>query len=366
MTARSSGLQRDLHLIRRRAWLFIPFFLLGVLVAIAYGSFAGNSNAVASLQLSTVVHDYVTGGDRGFRIFEAEAMTHDDAFKQEVRDAIGDKNFDYARFTIALAPISVADGVSEGTLTVSIKDARLANAEKYRQAWVGVFTREYMNPDGMFRQRFVGKKQQAADDAEKAYQAAYAKLKQMAAGKNLPLDQLVQWNSPGAMVSELGKQEAQLMSRQVQVQAAIDALGSATPATAAAVASSVLGQPVPSGEGLNTLNATNTALKSSLQTIRQQVASYSDGSFDPALLQQIDDVRGADNAKLQALGQLNNVRAVIGSAESTVDTTYSASGGLAGSTLGRVAIVLAVTIVFGLIAIYGIEWLSQIRNKLPD
>jgi len=346
--------------------MFIPFFVFGVLVALAFGSFTGKSNAVATLQLSTIVHDFVAGGDRGFRVFEAEAMTRDDQFKQEVRDAIGDKNFDYSRFTISLTAVSVGDGISDGALTVSIKDDKLAQAQKYRQAFVDVFTREYKNPDGLFRSRFIQKKQDEATIAEKLYQESYAKLKQMPGAKNVPLDQLATWDRAGGLVDELGKQEAQVMAQQAQVQATIDSLGAASPAAAAAVASSVLHQPVAPADAAAALNAANTALKASVAAIRQQRQAFSDGGLDPDFLRQLDEVRGLDNTRHQAIGNAQNVRAVAGSAESTIETTLSQSGGLAGSTRGRVAVVLAVTVIFGLIAIYTVEWLSQIRSNAAD
>ncbi len=56
----------------------------------------------------------------------------------------------------------------------------------------------------------------------------------------------------------------------------------------------------------------------------------------------------------------------VTSAESTVETSYSFSGGAAGTLVGRVAVVLAVTIVFGLIAIYTLEWLSQVSRGASD
>jgi hypothetical protein len=46
-----------------------------------------------------------------------------------------------------------------------------------------------------------------------------------------------------------------------------------------------------------------------------------------------------------------------------VDTSYTFSGGLAGSLLGRIAVAIAITVVFGLIAIYTLEWLSQARSS---
>jgi hypothetical protein len=49
-----------------------------------------------------------------------------------------------------------------------------------------------------------------------------------------------------------------------------------------------------------------------------------------------------------------------------METSYTFSGGLAGSLLGRIAVVIAVTLVFGLIAIYAWEWLSQVRAGVED
>jgi hypothetical protein len=83
MSPHSSGLQRDLNLVRRHAWLFIPFFVFGLLVAYAFGSVAGDANAVATLTLDTVIQDVVAGGDRRGSVFEAESVTADDRFQAE-------------------------------------------------------------------------------------------------------------------------------------------------------------------------------------------------------------------------------------------------------------------------------------------
>lgn len=361
MTPRSTGLHRDLVLLKRRGWLFIPFFILGVVISLAFDNVAGQSNAVATMQLSTVVHDFVAGGDRGFRVFEAQALVYDDRFRQEVIDATGDKNFDYSRYVISLTAVSTADGISDGTLTVSIKDETLANAQKYRQAFVDVFLKEYKNPDGLFRTRFIQKKQDEADTAEKYYQEGLAKLKAMPQAKGLPLDQVAAWDRASALVDELGKQEADLIVQLAQVQGAADA-ANATPASAAALASAILHQQVSAADAIPTLNAMVTSLKAAIVAIRQQRLAVSDVGLDADLLRQLDDVRGLDNTRREATGRAQNVRTVAASAENTVETTYSQSGGLGGSNKGRVAIVLAVTIVFGLIAIYGAEWLSQVRR----
>ncbi len=57
-----------------------------------------------------------------------------------------------------------------------------------------------------------------------------------------------------------------------------------------------------------------------------------------------------------------NARIAIGSSDSTLEIERTFTGGLAGSIVGLIAVVLAVTLVFGLIAIYTVEWLSQVRR----
>ena len=361
-------MERDLNLVRRRAWLFIPFLLLGVLVSFGLGRVAGQANAVASMQLETVVHEVFVGGDRGLRIFEAEAMTSDDAFKKEVITAIGDPNFDYARFSISLNPISVADGVARGVLTVSVKDSTKANAEKYRQAWVDVFTKEYTSPDGMFRQRFIDKRIAVAQAFETGYQASFADLKKIAQarGVTLPLDQIAAGIRTGGFIDELGKQEAQLVGQRAAAQAALTAAKGASPEVAAAIASSTLGISVPAGQAVDALNARAASLDAAVAEIHKQHAAFADSSLDPEVLAAVDKVRAFDQLKLEAYGRLANAQGAVVSAESTIDTSYSFSGGVAGTPLGRVAVILAVTIVFGLIAIYAIEWLSQVRAGSAD
>ena len=55
MPGLTSGLQRDINLVRRRAWLFIPFLFVGILAALFIGRLAGNANAVATMQLAVMV-----------------------------------------------------------------------------------------------------------------------------------------------------------------------------------------------------------------------------------------------------------------------------------------------------------------------
>jgi len=359
----TSGLERDLHLVRRRAWLFIPFLILGIVVALLFGSFAGKANAVATLQLDTVIQDVVSGGDRGLRIFEAQSMTQDDRFRAAVVAASGDPQLDYSRYVISLIPISIGDGVSRGTLTVSIKDGNKATAEKLRQVFVDVYIREYTSLDGLFRKRFIEKKQEVVDEAERRFQEAYKKLKPLADAQHVPLDSLVRihGSADAGPAVEFDKQEAALRGELALVTAAL-----ATPATATSgvQASALLGVMVADGAAAQAaLQARQAILASAIDQLAGRRAAISDGAFDPGFLAQLDGVRALADVKEQSYVRLEAAHVAVTSAQSTLETSYSASGGVSGTTMGRVAIVLAVTIVFGLIAIYLVEWLSQVRAK---
>ncbi|MBA4180100.1 MAG: hypothetical protein C0506_05870 [Anaerolinea sp.] len=342
MPPSASGLQRDLHLLRRRWWLFIPFFFFGVLVAVAFGSFAGQANAVASMQVETVIHELFSGGDRGFRIFEADAMTGDAEFKKKVIEATGDPAFDYARYSISLSPISVADGVSRGVLTVSIQDEDKAAAEKYRQAFVDVFTREYTEPDGLFRRRFIEKKEEVAAEFDKQYQEAIAKLKPLAEAKGLPLEELARPNSVtrNGLLDELNVQEAQLQRELAEVRA------------------------LPTPDAAQ--QQRRTQLEGAIKALQAYELSLNPVSFDAEFRALVIEAQSAADLRYESYIRLNNARGAAVSAQSDIETSYSFSGGLSGSLLGRVAIVIAVTLIFGLIAIYTIEWLSQIRSHSQD
>lgn len=335
MPPRTSGLYRDINLLKRRWWVFVPFFLFGILMAMAFGSVAGQSNAVASLQLDTVLHELFSGGDRGFRVFEAESMTGDPEFKQMVVEATGDPEFDYSRFSVSLSPISVADGVSRGILTVSILDDDKLLAEKYRKAFVDVFTREYSSQDGLFRRRFIAKKQEVAVEFEARYAAAYARLKPLAEARGLPVDEIARSNSVTrtALPDELNKQEAELQAELAEVKA-----GALVDAPRAA------------------------QLEKAIKTLQAYRLSLSPGNFDPEFRAVVDNVHALADLRHESYVRLNNARGSAVSAQSDIETSYSFSGGLSGSPLGRVAIVLAVTLIFGLTAIYTLEWLTQIRS----
>lgn len=336
MPPRTSGLQRDLNLLKRRWWVFIPFLLIGALIALSFGSFAGKANAVATMQLETVVQ-LATGGDRGLRIFEAQAMAADPRFKEKVTDAIGDPTFDYARFSIALAPISVADGVSRGILTVSILDDDKATAEKYRAAFVEVFTKEYQAPDGLYRQRFITKVQATTDTFEKQFFDAYNELRPKLEALNLPIDEMIRPRNTTAvsLLDELNKQEAELIRKAGDQEAAGDTAGAAI-------------------------------TRRSIALLRQQRDAMADGGFSIEIQSGIDHVRTLNEKKHESYGYLNNAVVAVTSAQSDISTSYTFSGGLSGSNKGRIAIVLAVTLVFGLIAVYTIEWLSQIRSNSQE
>lgn len=337
MSAQPTGLRRDLNLVRRRAWLFIPFFLLGILVAYVFGSVAGDANAVATLTLDTVIQNVTPAGDRGFRIFEAEAMTTDPAFRDKVVERIGEEDFDYGRFSVSLSPIAVADGVSRGILTISITDADKATAEFYRGAFVAVFTEEYSNPDGLFRTRFIDKKQEVADAAEDNFERQYAIAKPLADAADIPLDELIRprFEDNLSLLDELARQEGEIIGALARARAAADA--------------TMVQQ-----------------LTAALGDIRSQRETLSDGNMARELRQAIGDLRGANATRTSAYQSLNDARTAASSAQTDIETAYSFSGGLAGSLLGRVAVVIAVTLVFGLIAIYSWEWLSQVRAGMED
>lgn len=366
MTPRANGLERDLNLVRRRWWLFIPFLILGVIAAIAFGSVAGQSNSVASLSLNTVVFNSLPGGDRGFRIFEAQQMTKSPEFAAKVVAATGESNFDYARYSISLTPISVGDGVADGTLTVSIKDDSKAKADKYRQVFVDTFTREYREPDGLFRTRFIAQVQQVAADANQRYDELYKQLTQAAQAKypTAPIDQLVQAQQPPPLLAELGKQQAQLEGQLAQVKAA-ETVAASNPEAGRALASSALQTPV-TGDPVNALRGAETGLTSAIADLQKQIAGISDGSYDTDFRALLAGIRSQDQVRREAYNRVADAAAAGASAKSEIASSYSSSGGLAASTMGRSAVIVSFTLVFGLIAIYGIEWLSQIRANQQD
>jgi hypothetical protein len=361
MSPETSGLQRDWQVVRRRWWVFIPFAVLGLLAAFAIGAVSGGSTAVATMTLDTTVHDLVIGGDRGLRIFEAQAMTADPAFKQRVIDAIGEPDFDYARFSVSLSPISVGDGISRGILTVSINDADKARAERYRKAFVDVFTREYTEPDGLFRTRFVDRRRDVARQAEQEYQAAYQRLAAAVAGKNVDLAALVETRGDTNPLVFVTEQRAVLERQLAEARGALASIGGASPEAAAAVASAVIGQPVQAGQAQAALAARVASLEAALSTFEQIAPAIPEQQLDGETQALLNEVRGLRQVRDSAFVNLGNAQVAVGSAESRIEVAYAFSGGLTGSLVGRVAVALAVTVIFGLVAIFTLEWLSPSR-----
>jgi hypothetical protein len=360
MPGAASGLSRDITLIRRRAWLFIPFFVIGLVLALFIGRVAGQANAVASMQLETVVQDLVLGGDRGLRIFEAQAFTSDEAFKAKVRARLNDPNFDYARFNVTLSPISIADGVSKGVLTVSITDDNIVEAERLRTIWVEEFTKEYVTAEGLFRTRFVEKKQEVADLNEQLYQDAVEELKPMAAARGVPLDELLRLRgNQGTIVEAYNRSEGEMTAELAQINATLG-----NPALINGVqASIILGVSVPDGGAEAALRGRQTVLTGAIAELVTRRFALSDAALGLEFVAALDNARSLADIKNESYVRLNNARVAVTSAQSTIDTSYSSSGGVSGTLLGRVAVVTAVTLVFGLIAIYLWEWLSQVRAK---
>ena len=336
MPAAATGLQRDVRLIRRRAWVFIPFFILGILAAFFIDRVAGDANAVADMQLETVVNDALLGADRGLRIFEAQSMTSDPEFIQMVKDEAQRPDLDYARYNISLNPISVADGVSRGDMTVSISDPSKSEAEHLRDSWVTVFLREYTEPEGLFRTRFLRAKQQVAVDSEELFQHHLATLREVDELAGLPLDEIVRpLGLNDSLIGHLNREEATL---QAQLALVNSGGAPATPGTTAA------------------------ALEAAITELQVKRAAISDTAFSGETVALIDEVRSLWNQRTGAFERLNNARVTVSASQSSAEVTYTSSGGIGGTLIGRIAVVLGVTLVFGLIAIYLLEWLSQVRR----
>ena len=362
----TSGLERDLNLIRRRAWLFIPFGILGILAALFIGRATGDSNAVASLTLDTIIHDLIDGGDRGLRIFEAQEMTSDAAFQERVIAATGNPDFDFSRFSISLSPISVADGISRGILTVSVTDSDKATAEKYRQAFVDVFTAEYTTADGLFRTRFVDRRRNVAQKNDAIFQSAYQRAKTAIEAKGLDINVLLETRGSISPAIAVFEQQAQIRGQIAKVDGLLATLGTASPGASAAVASSVLGEPVAAGDAPAALALYKASLEAGLKALIASSPTLAESALDAPTLSLLDEARGLRAVKDSSYIRLANAQVAVDSAESHIDASYTFSGGLAGSALGRIAAGIAITIVFGLIAIYTVEWLAQARTSSED
>lgn len=359
----TSGLERDLNLVRRRAWLFIPFAILGILAALFVGRATGDSNAVASLTLDTTVHDLIDGGDRGLRIFEAQAMAADPRFREKVVAAIGDPNFDMGRFAISLSPISVGDGISRGILTVSITDPVKEDAERYRQAFVDVYIAEYTAEDGLFRSRFVETRRETAENNAGQFWEIYEQLE--AKLEPLGIDPAILLETRGTVSPTIAvfEEQSEIQRQVAEIDGALSTLGNAPPAAAGAVASSILGQPVAGADAQAALTARKASLEAALATLQTSSPVLAETQLEPDVVALLDEARAQRAVKDSSYIRLANAQIAVDSAESRVDVSYTFSGGLAGSLLGRIAVAIAITVVFGLIAIYTLEWLSQARSR---
>src|SRR4029079_11454675 len=115
----------------------------------------------------------------------------------------------------------------------------------------------------------------------------------------------------------------------------------ANPAAAAsgAQASAILGTTVADGQAQGTLQARPSVLTAAIKDLEGQRAKVSDGSFDPAFLAQVDELRALADIQRTNFAGLEDAKVAVTTAQSTVSTSYSFSGGVTGTWLGRIAIV---------------------------
>lgn len=311
------------------------------------------------MTLDTTVHDLVIGGDRGLRIFEAQEMTNDPRFKEKVVAEIGEPDFDYSRFSISLAPISVADGISRGILTVSITDPDRDQAAAYRQAFVNVFSREYTELDGLWRSRFVERREMTLQTVTDLFFDAYGELKSRTDALGIDVDALLDSRGQIAPSTYYYEQKTDLQRELSEVQGARSAISTASDGVASVVASSVLGFAVAEGDAEEALAIREASLTAALSQLEATSIPVAEAALDRETSFLLDIARGYRQIKDESTVRLANASVASTSAESYITVSYSASGGLGKSLIGRVAVVLVITIVFGLIAIYTLEWLSN-------
>ena len=345
--------------------MFIPFFILGVLMAFGLSAVAGQTNAVAELDLDTIIYDATFGGDRGLRVFEAQSMTDDPEFIALVLAEIDDTDFEYEDFDIELRPVSLASGVSRGTLVVSVKADKKSDAERYREAFVTVFAKEFLEQDGLWRTRFVQAQERVSADAEGRFLEGYAELNAAGQERGIAVNELFRAGQNTSPLDSLNVLEAETR-REISVAggalAAIEE-GGLSDEAAASVASGVVEETVAPGDAEAVLNAWLSAHELALEDILARRLALSDGSFDAEFLELLDSVRALDEVREQSYLRLENARVAAASSASTMQVDRTFSGGLGGSIVGQLAVVIAVTLVFGLIAIYAWEWLSQLRSN---
>jgi hypothetical protein len=157
-----------------------------------------------------------------------------------------------------------------------------------------------------------------------------------------------------------------MQAQLAEIDAALQSAGTANASALAAVASSVLGQPVAAADAQAALTLKRTTLAAAITGYSKGATTIAEAQLDPETLRLLDIARGLRQVKDESYIRQANSQVAVNSAESHIDTVYSFSGGLAGSLIGRIAVALVVTIVFGLIAIYTVEWLSPARSSADD
>jgi hypothetical protein len=192
--------------------------------------------------------------------------------------------------------------------------------------------------------------------AEQNYIDTVAKLRERPELATLPIDELVRpVGLTDSLVGQLNIEDARLRSELAEVEAALLAGGSDIQAAA------ILETEIPPGAGRAALEERAAILRAAINEVESRRVAVSDTSFSLETLRLIDEARGAWNARAGAFERLNNARVAVIASQSSAEVTLTSSGGVAGTPLGRAAVVVAVTVVFGLIAIYLVEWLSQVR-----
>jgi hypothetical protein len=200
-----------------------------------------------------------------------------------------------------------------------------------------------------------------AADNQQDFQKAYAALK-AAAPAGVNVDILLETRGQEAPSVVIYEQMTQLQVQLAQVEAALSTGASSSPAALGAVASSILGQPVAAADAQSALTLKQAQLTAAIVALQKSTPVIAEAQLTPEVLSLLDKARGSRAVKDESYIRLANARVAVLSAESHIDSAYTFSGGLAGSLTGRIAVGLAVTIVFGLIAIYTLEWLSQARS----
>lgn len=367
-TATASGLERDLSLIRRRGWVFAPFLLVGIALAVVAGTLGGDSTASASLELETLVYGVPAGADRGLRVFEAQAMTRDRAFQDMVRQEAGEPGLDFGRYSISLIAPAVSEGLSQGTLNVSISDSDQDVAARLRDAFVEVFTREFLEEDGLFRQRHVERQRGVAETIEREFNVRHDELRALAEQSGVDnYEQLIAVGGENSPVDELNMQIADLSRELAEVEGALAVVSGGVPeGVAAAIASSTLGQPVSGSDAAGALTAWRDALVEAMGRLQERHLAISGAGLDADLRQALDEVRALARLRETAYERVADANVAAASAQTSVETSTSLAGPRELSLPALVAVAVASAIVLGLIAIFALEWFSGLRAAEDD